>query len=853
MGWLTEFARRLKFLLRRDQFDSDLEEEMRFHLEQKAAETGPLDARRRFGNAALLRDRSRDAWGWGPLERAWQDARFAFRMLRKNGAFTALALATLAIGIGANTLIFSVVHAVILSPLPYRQPERLVRILGKKPHWTNTMSGPDMADIRAQSTVFEDIAMYGIHGADFTGGEPEHLLGSMVSTNLFKFLGVTPVAGRAFQEDDGKADAPPAVVLSYPFWQRRFGGQWSVIGKTVTMSGGARTVIGVMPSWFRFPNPDSQYWIPLDAQRLSLPRSAHPFGVLARLKPAATVLQARTEVKTIADRLAVAYPESNSGWTADAQALSEVMVGGGIRSALRILLAAVGMVLLVACANVANLSLSRGVERRQEMAVRAALGCGRGRLARLLFVENLLLALGGGGLGVALAVWGLHALAPLYPPDLPRTSEIRIDTVVLAFTMLISLGTAILVGLLPALRLSRTDLNAALKAGMRSRGLRTGGTRATLVIAQVALAMVLVTSAGLLIRSFLLRTRVTGFHPDNVLIVKMPSTMGDRTNIAVDRLRALPGVISVAATTSFSYVQMMSVQVEVEGRPALAPAEGPMFEVVSADYFRTLGMQLRAGRAIDSHDTAGSLPVAVINQTMAHRYFPNQDPVGKHLRTGPKTAWRTIVGVTADVARYNTDASQKNALYLPYSQMADFDPGAIAVRTAGSAKALAPMVRSVIREVAPQTPIQKMETMSDDLFELVATEWFYTLILGLFGAMALALAALGVYGAVSVAVSLRTHEIGVRMALGAARSDVRAAVMREGLLLAATGAAIGAGASWMATRLLISTGLLFHVEPRDPLTFAIVPAVLLAAAAVACWGPARRATRVDPVIALRYE
>jgi putative ABC transport system permease protein len=383
--------------------------------------------------------------------------------------------------------------------------------------------------------------------------------------------------------------------------------------------------------------------------------------------------------------------------------------------------------------------------------------------------------------------------------------------------------------------------------------MRTGRTRAALVLAQVALAMVLVTSAGLLIKSFLLRMRTHGFSPDNVLIVKMPSMMGDRTKAVIDRVRALPGVVSAAATTSFSYLQMMTISVEVAGRPAVAGADGPMFEVVTADYFRTLGVALLKGRGIESRDTASAPPVAVVNQTMARQFFPNEEPVGKQIRTNPKSNWRTIVGVTADVARFNTDAPQKGAIYIPYPQMADFDPNTIAIRTARSPQAVAPLVRAVIRELAPKAPIAKMETMRDDLFGLAATEWFYTLMLGLFGAMALALAALGVYGAVSVAVSLRSHEIGVRIALGAARGDVRLAVLREGLLLAAAGAAIGAAASWMATRLLLSTGLLFQVTPRDPLIFALVPAVLLMAALAACWGPARRATRVDPVIALRYE
>ena len=386
---------------------------------------------------------------------------------------------------------------------------------------------------------------------------------------------------------------------------------------------------------------------------------------MARLKPGAAVEQARAEVKTIADRLQRAYPETNHGWSGDVVSLTENIVGG-VRSVLSILLGAVGMVLLVACANVANLSLSRSLQRRQEMAVRAALGAGRRRLARLVFVENLLLALAGGALGVLLAVWGLHALAPLYPPGLPRTSEIHIDNAVLAFTTLVSLGTALLVGLLPAMRLSQTDLNAALKSGIRSGGPRTSRTRSVLVVAQIALAMVLVTCAGLLIKSFLLRTRISGFSPDNVLIAQLPMLPAGRIDGIVDRVRTLPGVAAIAATTSFSYVQMMSIPVEVEGKPGVTSGLGPMFEVVTADYFRALGVPQRKGRGIESRDTASAPPIAVINETMARQYFPGEDPVGKRLRLEDgKSIWRTIVGVTADAFTSEEGAARRPVCRVP--------------------------------------------------------------------------------------------------------------------------------------------------------------------------------------------
>jgi len=475
------------------------------------------------------------------------------------------------------------------------------------------------------------------------------------------------------------------------------------------------------------------------------------------------------------------------------------------------------------------------------MAVRAALGASRQRLVRLLLTESLVLAVLGAALGVLLAVWGVRALVPLYPAGLPRAAEIRLSAPVLAFTMLLSLGAAVLVGLAPALRTSR----------VQPRGRRAGRLRAALVVAQVAIAMVLLTGAGLLVKSFLLRTRVSGFNPANVLTVELPDLPQDHVAAILERIRALPGVTAAGATTSFSYVQMMGIGVEVAGRPESGEKQFWAFEVVTPEYFHTFNLPLRMGRAIDQRDSAAAPFAAVVSEGMARQLFPGEDPLGKQIRAGTNSAWRTIVGVVGDVS-YGADSPRQGLLYLPYLQF-DYSPDTIAVRTAAAPQDLAPAVRSAIRAMEPRAPIIRMETMNDDLAGIVASPRFYTLMLGMFAATALALAALGVYGVVSFWVSLRTHEIGIRMALGATDRDVFRGVMRQGAAIAACGAAIGLAASLGATRLLLTTNLLFHVKPADPVTFASVPAVLLAAALAACWVPARRATKVDPAEALRYE
>ena len=860
MQWLGETWRKLLALVRRRQLDRDLEVEMRFHLDMKArdnretgmsAEQARYAAQRRFGNATLLKEESREMWGWGSVERLGQDLRYAVRALRKNLASTAVALLTLAIGIAANTVIFTVVHAVLLAPLPYREPDRLAILFGSARGGNRIMmSAPDAADLHDQSALFEDIAVAGYSSADLAGsGEPERVIGGRITANLFSVLGIKPVLGRGFEPLDDRAGAPPVVILSHTLWQRRFGGDPATIGRAAALGKQSRIIVGVMPAGFHFPNEKTEFWYPMGADPVRVMRNARMFRVVGRLKPLANWEQARVEMKTLAAHLESAYPGSNKGWSVEVVPLTESVVGG-VRSALFILLGAVGMVLLVACANVANLLLSRGVQRKQEMAVRAALGAGRRRLVRLLFVESLVLAVLGGALGVGVAAWGVHVLAPLYPPTLPRTGEIRLNLPVLAFTTLLSLGTALLIGLLPALRISRTDLNAVLKAGVQSRGLRTGRARGALVVAQVAMAMVLLTCAGLLVRSFLLRTRVSGFDPSNVLTVDLPELPSARLSAVLERVRAIPGVTAAGSGTSFPYSPAMSTEVEIADRTKGTVRAHEYFDIVTPGYFRALRIPLRKGREIDGHDTASAAAVAVINEAMARRYFPGEDPIGKEIRF--HQAVRTIVGLVGDSPPFGLDRETQPAMYLPFLQDPS-QPNRLAVRTAIPPHDLAASIRATIRELEPKAPIVNMATVEDDLSRMVASPRFYMLLLGLFASLALALAVLGVYGVVSFAVTLRTHEIGVRMALGANGGNLLRAVMWQGTALAAVGAAIGGAAALGATRLLTSTSLLFRVKPTDPLTFVVVPAVLLASALAACWLPARRATKVDPAVALRYE
>lgn len=861
MHWFGELWRRLLFLFGRHQFEEDIAEEMRFHLAMKAedhtsAGMAPDAARsaaqRAFGNATLLREHSREAWGFGALDRLLQDLIFACRMLRKNHAATLVALLTLGAGIGASTVIYTVLHAVVLAPLPFRQPDGLVAVLGKKPHWVNRVSAPDSADMLAQSKAMEAIALAATTVGDITGaGDPERLTGSQVSANFFTVLGVNPVIGRALDSADAQPDAPFAIVIGYGLWQRKFGGTAAALGKTMRVDGHNYTIAGVMPAWLRYPENDTDYWAPLRPSPFPNARAQHRFDAVGRLRPGHTVEQANAEVRTVAARLESAYLESNKGWSAEVVPLADHLVGK-VRTTLWILFGAVTMMLLVACANVANLLLLRGAQRRHEIAIRIALGAGRWRLVRLLFTESTLLALLGGALGVVFARWGVRALMTLYPVELPRAAEIELNGPVLGFALLLSLGVAMLAGLVPALRLSQAALGSGLKSETRIASLGSGRPRGATVVVQIALAMVLLSCAGLLARSFALRTRFSGFDPSNVLTAQLSSLPAQRIPPVLERLSAIPGVAAAAFTTSFSYEQMMSIHIEIAGRPIGGDPISPLFQAITPDYFHVLNQPLYRGRAFTASDGPGAPDVAIVSEKMARQFFPGGDALGQRIRLGPKGDWRNVVGVAADVPMYAQDSQPAGAVYVPSGQF-DMALGVIAIRTSVPTDNVAANVRAAIHALEPSTPLIRLETMRADLSSRVASPRFYTVILGLFAGVALALAALGVYGVVSFIVSARTHEIGIRMALGAKSGDVLRATLREGAALAAVGAGLGLLCSLAAVRVLARTDLLFRVKPTDPLTFACVPVVLFLTVLIASYAPARRAARVDPAIALRNE
>ena len=856
---LGELWRSLRFLLHRGSLDSDLEEEMRFHLEMKAAHhrdygAAPPDARRlaarQFGNLAALKQQSREAWQWEPLVRFAGDVRLALRQWCKNPVFAAIALATLAVGIGLNTVIFTLVHAVLLAPLPYRDPTRLVSIQGLRARWTTWVSAPDMADLRARTSTFDDLALTRGIRETLTGGEPEQIEGARVSPSLFPLLGATPLLGRAIEPSDDQPSAPSVVLLSHALWQRRFSGDRSVLGKSLTLDGRARTIVGVMPAAFHVP-ADATYWVPLRLDAAKDGRNDHFFEAVARLRAGATLEQARAEVRTVAAALSAAYPQEAGKWSLDAVSLADHIVGGDVRSALLTLYAAVTLLLVLACANVANLLLSRGLQRRQEMALRAAIGASRGRLARLLLTESLLLAVAGGALGLLLADTSLQGLLAIYPPGLPRASEIRLDPTVLLFTAMLSLVTALLTGLAPAVRLSRADLHAILKPGPRAASRRTALLRSALVTSQVALALVLLICSGLLVRSLLRRTFVSGLDPRNVLIAEINPLSRERLAPILDRIRALPGVTGAGATSSPAYTQMMSIHVLIPGGDPDAGFD-PTLEIVTPGYFDALGIPLRRGRLIDRRDIEGSPDVVVIDRALAEQRFPGQDPIGRQIQfVGRKIPW-TVAGVVDTVHRVGDYGDTRFKIYVPATQF-DFDTSTIAVRTAGAPLKLASSVRAIIRSTEPNLPILRIQSAGDDMNGYVASPRFYTLLLGLFAGIALALAALGVYGVVSFSVGARTHEIGVRTALGATSTAVVRSMMREGTMVVLAGALLGEAGAFAAARVLSATRLLYEITPTDPATFASVSAALIAVAVAACYIPARRAAQVDPAAALRSE
>jgi predicted permease len=808
----------------------------------------------------------------------WQDLRYGLRSLLKRPGFTAVAVVTLAVGVGANTALFSVVNAVLLRPLAYRDADRLVVAL----HGGNDPVSPaDFAEWRGQKKVFEQMSAAEFWTPSLTGRDrPEQLWAVRASDNLFAMLGVEPALGRAFQPGDDQPGAAPVVVLSRRLWLRRFGGDPAVVGQTLTLDGRAHTVVGVMPEGFEFPlfwATKAEMWAPLPLAERAGSRG-RSLRVFARLKPGVTHAQAQGEMETIARRLALEHPETNAKLDAVVTPLHQKVVGD-VKPTLLVLLGAVGFVLLIVCANVANLLLARASARHREMALRLALGATRGRLVRQLLTENLLLAALGAGGGLLLAVWLVGLFVSGVPEDaLPRQQAIGVDSAALAFTALLSLLTAAFFGLAPALSASRTDLNEALKEGGRQSaggGARGQKLRRLLIVAEVALAMILLAGAGLMLRSFLsLRSLDPGFDQTNLLTMTV-SVAGTRHapapmraaffREAVERVRRLPGVEEASAINHLPLAgDAWGFSFNIEGSPEPAPGEQPKatYRVASPDYFRTMRIPLVEGRAFDERDDEQSPGVVVVNESMARRYWPGVESVGRRIRLASSPAdapWLTVVGVVRDVKQQSWEEEAGPEMYLPYAQSPSYlrNPAphysylSLVVRTTADPVQSAAAVREAVWAIEPNAPVSGVATMDEVVSRQTWRPRLSTLLLLGFALAALILAAVGIYGVLSYSVAQRTHEIGVRMALGAQARDIRRMVVRQGMALAGLGIAAGLAGAFALTRLM--SKLLYGVSAADPPTLAAVAILLGAVAFLACYLPARRATRVDPMEALRYE
>src|SRR5262245_37426077 len=797
-----------------------------------------------------------------------QDLRYGLRMLAKKPSFTAVAVFTLALGIGANSTIFSVVNAVLLRPMPLEDPDRLIKIWETfLPSGQGTASIPNLKDWREHNTVFNGIAAYQSSSFNLRGQDsPERLQGSAVSTNFFDVVGVRPRLGRAFQTREDEPGRNRVALLSHRLWQRAFGGDAGVVGKDIPLNGENYTVIGVMPPEFRFPSRLTELWVPLDIPpNLIDSRDNHFLYTLARMKPGVSLEQAREQMVTIAKRLEQQYPDSQTGRSVFLIPLQEETVRN-IRPALLALMFAVGFVLLIACANVANLLLARATSRRKEIAVRTALGAGRLRLVRQLLTESLVLAVAGGALGLAMAKWGVEALLVVAANFLPRASEVGLDWSVAAFTTALSLLTGVFFGLLPALQSSRVDLQSALKEGAGAGGLQTNWLRGALVVVEVAATLALLIGAGLLIKSFIrLYETDLGFKSENVLTMSLSlpkAKYPDSKSAAafhqklLERVASLPGARS-AGVTNYLPLQQWGFNggITIEGQGAYEPGRAPLaeFRAVSPDYFRTLSVPLVSGRFFTAQDQSNSAPVVIVNQALAKTSLRGEDPIGKRVRA-IGSGWRTVVGVVGAVRESGVSRSAIAAIFLPITQ-AVYAPltqtMSLTVLTDAEPEALISAVRNAVKEIDPAQPVFNVKTMETVVADSVSDRRLNMLLLGIFAAVALTLAVIGIYSVMSYTVSQHTREIGIRMALGARPMDVLKLVVGHGMGLTFVGVGIGVAGAFGLTRLMAT--LLYGVTATDPLTFAVVSALLVIVALLACCVPARRATKVDPLVALRQE
>jgi predicted permease len=804
-----------------------------------------------------------------------QDVRYGARMLLKNPAFTLIAVLALALGIGANSAIFSVVNTLLLRPLPYKNPDQLVVVWENATHQgfpKNTPSAANFIDWQKQNTVFQGMAAFAERSFNLTGvGEPERLDGRRVSANLFDLLGVRPIIGRNFVPDEDKPGTKVAL-LNESLWKRRFGSDPGVIGRAIALNGESYTVVGVLPNSVRLPafgNWRDQVWVPLAfTSEEAASRGNHYLQVIGRMKAGVALEQARAEMATIMARLAQQYPEDNTRIGTVVNPLHEEIVGN-MKPALLVLLGAVAFVLLIACANVANLLLARAAARHKEIALRLALGADRARLTKQLLVESVMLSLLGGVVGLVFAWAGLQVLTRFIPPDVAHAEGIAIDAKVLAFTLLVALVTGLVFGLAPASQASHFNLNDTLKEGGRDAGAGPRGKRlrSALVIAEVAVSFILLIGAGLLINSFMhLRNLDPGFRTDHLLTLnvdlsetKYPDNP-KRTAFfdeVVRRVQALPGVrsVAVAGNLPFTY-NGDSMPIGAEGIPDPAPDQRPdvIFRAIGPGYFSTMGIPLVRGRDFNDQDTLDTTPTVMVSEKTAQHYWPNADPIGKRIKNGSTTSdapWRTVIGVVKDVRQNDFVAEPKMQMYFTYRQLRSLMPNALIVRTAVEPLSLAASVRNAIWAVDKDQSVANIDSMEHIVAGAVARQRFSMLLLAIFAGVALVLAAVGIYGVMSYSVAQQTREIGIRMALGAQRSDVLKMTIKQGLKLVGVGLIIGLAAAFVLTRVMAT--LLFGISATDPITFATISLILMAVALLASYIPSVRAMKVDPMVALRYQ
>jgi putative ABC transport system permease protein len=802
------------------------------------------------------------------------DLRYAARMMGKNPGFTLIAVITLALGIGANTAIFTVVNAVLLRPLGFHDPSRLVIVAEKSPYPTITTSYENYVDWRAQSQSFE--SMEGTRGATIalTGaGDPERLNSRYATAGLFPLLGVDAMVGRTFRAEEDAAGGAPVVLLSYGLWQRRFGGAADAVGKSITLDSRPYTIVGVLPKGFELLQP-ADVFLPFTPWAKTLPddRNWHPgIYAVARLKPGVTREQARTEMVGITKRLENQYPEYNTGISADVVGLQDRLVQN-VRPALLLLLGAVSFVLLIACVNVANLLLARAASRGREIAIRTSMGASRWRIVRGLLTESVLIAVTGGALGLLVASAALGPLLHMAEGSVPQIFSVGLDRSVLLFTLVVSVLTGLVFGIVPALRTGKIDLRETLNEGSRGSTTGRGHHRilGALVATEIAVALLLLIGSGLLLRSFSRLQEVSpGFQPDHLLVADLPLSQNayakpelryEFFDRLVERAKTLPGVKSAGAASFLPVSGGGSlIQFNIEGRPPKTPHDyvAAGYRTVTPQYMETMGVPLLQGRNIAVGDVEKAPAVVVINASMARTYFPGENPLGKRMQIGATpdkdVPYMEIVGVVGDVLQ-GLDTDAKAEMYLPYRQADTVLPVfqlSVVLRTSGDPRLQAAALRSAVREIDPNQPVVKIRTMEENMATSVTEPRFRTWLIGIFAALALVLAAVGIYGVMSYSVNQRTNEMGIRVTLGAQPNDVFRIVVGEGLRLALIGVGVGLIGALAATRVLRT--FLYGVSAIDPVTFAVTAALLILVAVAACYFPARRATRVDPMVALRYE